>query len=192
MVITDLGERIIKLRNSGMSLKRIQRDIKCSRSTVSKWCAVAKDPDIKFDESKRNLGTSSLRLQKEKELLRMMKPDDPSWFNNYKQRLREASKYFLTLPVGHQCQVCGHTKTHNLSFHHKDPLNKKFEISGMRLTYSIAKLIMEAEKCNVVCRNCHGDIHHGNINDKSLPVLNFSNIQIPDSIIQWYYGATGA
>ena len=62
---------------------------------------------------------------------------------------------------GGKCSVCGYNKClRALTFHHcKD--KKKFEIGTAmaRRTYTIEQLKEEADKCILVCFNCHMEIH---------------------------------
>jgi 5-methylcytosine-specific restriction endonuclease McrA len=56
------------------------------------------------------------------------------------------------------CQVCGYKKSLGaLSFHHKNPDEKDFQISSK--SYAYEKLKKEVDKCILVCSNCHIEIH---------------------------------
>ena len=46
-----------------------------------------------------------------------------------------------------------------MHFHHNDPNEKDFTIGGK--SYSLEKLKKEADKCILVCSNCHSEIHEG-------------------------------
>jgi cytochrome c553 len=48
----------------------------------------------------------------------------------------------------------------NLHFHHVDPAEKSFPMTMAR-GKSIASYRAEAEKCVLVCANCHGEIETG-------------------------------
>ena len=61
---------------------------------------------------------------------------------------------------GGKCIHCGYNRCiNNLLFHHRDPSEKEFQISGS--TYSIERLKKEVDKCDLVCCNCHGEVHAG-------------------------------
>lgn len=66
---------------------------------------------------------------------------------------------------GAECIICGYNKCEaSLSFHHRDPNNKKFNIgstSGNVNSLSDIKshIINELDKCDVICRNCHMEHH---------------------------------
>jgi 5-methylcytosine-specific restriction endonuclease McrA len=79
---------------------------------------------------------------------------------NNKQR-RERIKRELLKRRGGKCVECGYEKTVSaLCFHHQKPEEKKFNISGVRLTtISREKLEAEVDKCIVLCLNCHTERH---------------------------------
>jgi cytochrome c553 len=57
--------------------------------------------------------------------------------------------------------VCGYDRCIiNLGFHHVDPSAKEFPMSA-HTGRSLAALRKEAEKCVLVCANCHGEIEAG-------------------------------
>ncbi len=56
-----------------------------------------------------------------------------------------------------QCEYCG-SET-DLLFHHRDPLNKSFNIGRNAGRVSIVTLMAEIEKCDILCRSCHQKIH---------------------------------
>lgn len=56
------------------------------------------------------------------------------------------------------CACCAETEPVCLQLHHLDPALKEFKPADL-LSYSWKKLMREAEKCIVVCGNCHAKIH---------------------------------
>jgi len=53
------------------------------------------------------------------------------------------------------CMDCGgEFPSYVMSFDHRDPDQKKFQLSQVG-TRSVAVLLEEAAKCDVVCANCH-------------------------------------
>jgi len=61
---------------------------------------------------------------------------------------------------GGKCVKCGYNKyIGNLTFHHLDPSKKEFQISGQSIAFE--KLKIEANKCILLCHNCHGEVHAG-------------------------------
>lgn len=59
---------------------------------------------------------------------------------------------------GGKCQKCGYSRClQALSFHHRDPSTKKFNISGNGMNQSLKVLLLEVEKCDLLCMNCHAE-----------------------------------
>lgn len=61
---------------------------------------------------------------------------------------------------GSRCSICGVEYDGEngaiFDFHHKRPKEKSFILSTSNLTrYSWKKIILEAEKCELLCSNCH-------------------------------------
>ena len=62
---------------------------------------------------------------------------------------------------GGKCQICGYGKCDRaLKFHHLDPSVKKFEIGGNHCR-KWEDLVLELDKCLLVCGNCHDEVHEG-------------------------------
>jgi len=72
---------------------------------------------------------------------------------------RRAIKKALVMYKGGKCERCGYNKCDRaLEFHHLDPTQKDFGLSKC-LTKSMKTLKQEADKCILVCSNCHAEIH---------------------------------
>jgi len=75
---------------------------------------------------------------------------------------RRVKKGRLVELFGGKCMVCGYKKyAGSLDFHHTDPKIKSFALSVKGLSYSWSKILQEAEKCVLVCKNCHAEIEAG-------------------------------
>ena len=73
---------------------------------------------------------------------------------------RKKNKELLVESKGGKCERCGYDKCiAALEFHHLDPSTKEFSLTGN--TYGLARQMKEAEKCILVCANCHREIHNG-------------------------------
>jgi hypothetical protein len=58
------------------------------------------------------------------------------------------------------CLKCGfNTHPAALEFHHRDPSTKKFRLGESR-NYSWEACLVEIEKCDVLCANCHAILEH--------------------------------
>lgn len=61
---------------------------------------------------------------------------------------------------GGKCENCGYDRCIGaLEFHHKDPNQKDFGISGTKQTASWKKIKAEVDKCVLLCSNCHREEH---------------------------------
>lgn len=79
------------------------------------------------------------------------------------KRRREV-KQKLVDSKGGKCEKCGYNRClRALSFHHLDPNQKDFEINTSRASLSYEKLIVEIQKCILVCGNCHMEIHDASV-----------------------------
>lgn len=70
----------------------------------------------------------------------------------YKHKVRE---WLNSVREHVVCEYCG--SRHNLIWHHRDPEDKAFNVgTGDR---SIATIVKEMAKCDILCRFCHADAH---------------------------------
>ena len=61
---------------------------------------------------------------------------------------------------GGKCELCGYNKYIGaLEFHHKDPTKKDLQISKVRGRSFTDKIKKELDKCQILCCNCHREIH---------------------------------
>jgi hypothetical protein len=71
---------------------------------------------------------------------------------------KKEKKEILIGYKGGKCEFCGYSKCNNaLEFHHKDPTKKDFNISSH--SYSFDRMKLEADKCLLLCANCHREEH---------------------------------
>jgi transposase-like protein len=75
---------------------------------------------------------------------------------------RRRVKEILVQEAGGACALCGYSRCiAALHFHHRDPTNKAFGVSGLGVTRSIARARAEASKCVLLCSNCHAEVENG-------------------------------
>ena len=79
--------------------------------------------------------------------------------NNKERRLRKEK---LVKMLGGKCVKCGYNKSISaLSFHHKDPKTKRFDLShNGNLLHNWDEVVKEALKCELLCLNCHALAHN--------------------------------
>ena len=75
-------------------------------------------------------------------------------------RRRFALKKKMVKYLGSECKMCGYNRCLSaMDFHHRDPKEKKFSISGSHcLKWNIIKL--ELDKCDLLCCRCHREVEH--------------------------------
>ena len=63
---------------------------------------------------------------------------------------------------GGKCAICGYSRCPDvLEFHHLNPQAKEFGMGVGGLTRSWARVKAEADKCVMLCANCHREVHAG-------------------------------
>jgi hypothetical protein len=75
-------------------------------------------------------------------------------FRRSLQKRRRRRKLDLVAAYGERCVDCGYARCPEaLQFHHRDPSTKEFSLS--MFSGSLARLVQEAAKCDLLCANCH-------------------------------------
>ena len=73
------------------------------------------------------------------------------WIN---KKIKAVKKY------GGQCIKCGYNKNYAaLQFHHRNPEEKEFSWKKARMLTQ-SKIDIELEKCDLLCANCHAELHY--------------------------------
>ena len=85
-------------------------------------------------------------------------------FQQYESQRNKAllRKYEAIRMKGGCCMLCGYNKNITaLEFHHRDPTQKEAKLSGRELANNKwANILSELEKCDLLCSNCHSEVHH--------------------------------
>lgn len=68
------------------------------------------------------------------------------------EKCRELIKSHLAT---NPCKDCGYSNWIALEFDHRDPKEKLSDISYLLKLGNYNRLLIEIEKCDIVCRNCH-------------------------------------
>jgi transposase len=77
-------------------------------------------------------------------------------------RRRQKVKATLVQEAGGACALCGYDRAISaLAFHHVDPARKTFSVSAGGLGRSLSTARNEAEKCVLLCSNCHAEVEAG-------------------------------
>lgn len=77
-------------------------------------------------------------------------------------RRRRRVKRMLVDEAGGSCAACGYSRClAALHFHHRDPEEKSFALSGSGMARSLESVRAEADKCVLLCANCHAEVEAG-------------------------------
>ena len=179
-------DKIIELRNEGKSYDEIKKELSISKSTIGYHCKrhglnnIGKINNVDIEELRKYCETHTIKETSEKfnvsiSTVKRYKDKD----KNYSEKKtnsqnviewRRRVKIKLVEYKGGECEKCGYNKCIiSLEFHHLNPEEKDFTISGK--TNSFDKLKNEVDKCILVCRNCHGEIHYKIEEEKRLERL---------------------
>lgn len=75
---------------------------------------------------------------------------------------RRRVKRILVTEAGGRCHLCGYDRYDGaLQFHHVDRAAKAFSLSAEGIARSIDRAREEAEKCVLLCGNCHAEVEGG-------------------------------
>ena len=82
--------------------------------------------------------------------------------NERQKRTSKERKLTLIEMSGGCCSICGYKKNYSaLQFHHLNPEDKVFNLDGRKLSNTNWESIKkEWEKCQLLCSNCHAEIHN--------------------------------
>ena len=76
------------------------------------------------------------------------------WF---KEHMRRKRALIARYKVMRGCDICGYNKYFGaLGFHHT---RDKYRVVNEMLAYSKARLKAEIAKCDLLCANCHAEVH---------------------------------
>ncbi len=165
-----------ELRKEGASIKKIASKLNVARSSVSIWVRDIILTDIQKEILKNNIPKVIPRKKGEYSTLRLEMGED-KWKEYQKERkIKNSKKWRCNNPEkyvnrdfnikiriikerGGRCEKCGYSKCLGaLDFHHRDPSQKEFAMAYCHRSYK--KMKIESEKCDILCSNCHREIHY--------------------------------
>ena len=134
-IINNIKETYKKLK----SIRKTSIELDISRDTIRKYIELEKEQYTNLTDKEKSV--------------------------KYVIEWRRRKKIELVEYKGGSCELCGYNKCISaLEFHHKDPNEKDFNISGKSWSYE--RLKNEVDKCILVCSNCHKEIHQKIEEDK--------------------------
>ena len=82
--------------------------------------------------------------------------------NRIKNEQKKANRRAWKQWAGGSCLICGYDRCLDaLDFHHRDPTEKSFVLSNKIGKITLGDPLTESEiaKCDLICANCHREIH---------------------------------
>ena len=75
---------------------------------------------------------------------------------------RQRVKAILVAEAGGRCAICGYDRhVAALGFHHVEPRLKLMNVSARGVALALDTLRAEAQKCVLLCANCHAELENG-------------------------------
>ena len=134
-------------------------NIKCRRESVRKWRLKNK---LRVKEYNHRYRLNNLDQIKDnfKEWTKNNYAHRREYGNKRRRIVAKEQRQELETHLGGKCAKCG--KTINLDFHHRDPSIKSFTIAEYLGKYTIDILLVESNKCELLCGGkggCHKILH---------------------------------
>ena len=81
--------------------------------------------------------------------------------NNFVRKNKKDKKNILKrMKVELGCSICGYRESASLlHWHHRKPSEKSFNIAHSFHETTLDKILEEVKKCDVVCQDCHFEVH---------------------------------
>ena len=99
--------------------------------------------------------------------------------NNRDRRYRDTTvRKLREIKLESGCVQCGFRSHHAaLEFHHRNPEIKKFRLGESR-NYSWKAVLLEVEKCDILCANCHAVLEHDKRTQPSAALPSVASVKV--------------
>jgi hypothetical protein len=88
-------------------------------------------------------------------------------------------KYLEIHKAKNPCKSCGERRSVLLTYHHRDPKTKKYNVGSLVSNgRSIDLLKKEIAKCDVLCHNCHVLEHSKTVLEPVTKILSFCGVTL--------------
>lgn len=146
----------------GLSQRKIADKLKCSQTNIKYWL---KKHGLRTRLWRRNAfcrrcgqtDVSKLRKTTNGYCKYMcLECDNQRTIERFRETKRKAVAY-----KGGKCIRCGYDKCMAaLDFHHRHPSQKSYSWNNLKKR-KFESIKLELDKCDLVCKNCHSEIHYG-------------------------------
>ena len=158
---------LAELVDEGLSIRAIAERLDLSYTTVRHWLRAYGLQTRRLPKSAGPSGAGSVvaKCPRHGETRFIRRRDTGGWRCARCRmeaviRRRQRVKVILVREAGGRCSLCGYDRyVGALAFHHLDPAEKRFGIS--RLGTSLGRARAEAQKCVLLCANCHAEVEGG-------------------------------
>lgn len=82
------------------------------------------------------------------------------YYNKSKEKRKKLKEWFINYKKNLKCIKCGEDREWVLDFHHRDPSKKDNYVINLLYISGKSKTLKEIKKCDVLCANCHRDVHY--------------------------------
>jgi len=145
-------DKLKELINQNKSTYQIAKMLSSSQTNIRYWLKKYNLKTIAMSEGTYKVSKSQFNFQNEK--------------NNYTKNKNRGieRKLFFIKQLGGKCSNCGYNRNYSaLTFHHKNPNEKESGLDLRKMSgYSFNKLQIEVNKCQLLCHNCHMELHYPN------------------------------
>lgn len=165
--------RLRALVESGASIQEMGEEFGAGRSTIRYWLRkleLETERSVRLRESREacqeGLRRAYFRCAKHGHTAFYARPEGGfrcgRCSSEAVSKRRQRIKKTLVEEAGGRCVLCGFDEhPAALQFHHIDPSNKEFHLAEGGMTRGIARSRAEAEKCVLLCSNCHALVEVG-------------------------------
>lgn len=165
--------RLTELVNQGLSIRQIADELGAGYSTVRYWL---RKLGLQTDRSiRRRESNAAWQAGHDKTYLKCPKHGHVPFFRRQEggyrcarcntasvSERRRQVKRVLVAEAGGRCRMCGFNgHPAALHFHHLDPATKEFHLGHQGQSRAITRMRAEAEKCVLLCANCHALVEAG-------------------------------
>lgn len=172
----QIKQQVKVLRENGYSYDQISSELSIGKGSISNICKefgiaqkiVELTPEKiaevqkmydKIGSIKKVAKLSGISYQRLRNVIVSDKITPKTNYEHIKE-YRKRVKQELVKYKGGKCQVCGYDKCNEaLDFHHLDPKEKDFSLSGQHKPIELLK--KEVDKCVLLCCRCHREVHAG-------------------------------
>ena len=172
-------EELRNLMSEGATVREAAAHFRCGYSTIRYWLrklGIETKRMTRLRESRAAMEDGKSRVvlacPEHGEVEFFRRPDGNYRCNNCRNASvsawRRRVKRKLIERAGGRCVLCGYDRQPAaLHFHQLDPVTKSFTLSRHGVTRSFDEAATEADKCVLLCGNCHAEVEAGDI---ELPV----------------------